>query len=185
MVADCVSVMENNSPSLKLIWGPPGTGKTKTTSTILWAMLIKGLRTLTCAPTNTAVLEVASRIVKLVGESSDGSSCFLNDIVLFGSKDRMKIDYSHDLSVVFLDSRVKRLLPCYVPETGWRHCLCSMIDLLENTVSKYNLHIGLVGTAVVVAGFFPARFGQLGLQMGSGGPRWAWAGWDASVCGAS
>ncbi|KAE8768198.1 hypothetical protein D1007_60355 [Hordeum vulgare] len=140
-VADCVSVMENHSPSLKLIWGPPGTGKTKTISTILWAMLAKGLKTLTCAPTNTAVLEVASRIVRLVGESSDGSACFLNDIVLFGNKERMKIDDSNDLSMVFLDSRAERLLPCFVPHTGWRQCLCSLIDLIENPVAKYKLHI--------------------------------------------
>uniref|UniRef100_A0A453CL31 DNA2/NAM7 helicase helicase domain-containing protein n=1 Tax=Aegilops tauschii subsp. strangulata TaxID=200361 RepID=A0A453CL31_AEGTS len=133
--------MENHSPSLKLIRGPPGTGKTKTISTILWAMLIKGVKTLTCAPTNTAVLEVASRIVRLVRESSDGSVCFLNDIVLFGNKERMKIDDSHDLSTVFLDSRAKRLLPCFVPHSGWRHCLCSLIDLLENPVTKYKLHI--------------------------------------------
>ncbi|KAK1684946.1 hypothetical protein QYE76_045794 [Lolium multiflorum] len=143
-VADCASEMENYSPSLKLIWGPPGTGKTKTISTILWAMLIKGLRTLTCAPTNTAVMEVASRIVRLVGESSDGSVCFLNDIVLFGNKDRMKIDDSDDLSMVFLDSRAERLLSCYVPNTGWRHCLCALIDLLENPVTKYKLHIGYI-----------------------------------------
>ncbi|CAM0903209.1 unnamed protein product [Alopecurus aequalis] len=136
--------MENHSPSLKLIWGPPGTGKTKTISTILWAMLIKGSRTLTCAPTNTAILEVTSRIVRLVGESSDGSVCFLNDIVLFGNKDRMKIDDSDDLSMVFLDSRAKRLLSCYVPNTGWRHCLCALIDLLENPVTKYKLHIGYI-----------------------------------------
>uniref|UniRef100_A0A453CL26 DNA2/NAM7 helicase helicase domain-containing protein n=1 Tax=Aegilops tauschii subsp. strangulata TaxID=200361 RepID=A0A453CL26_AEGTS len=139
-VADCVSVMENHSPSLKLIWGPPGTGKTKTISTILWAMLIKGLKTLTCAPTNTAVLEVASRIVRLVGEAPDGSPCFLN-IVLFGNKERMKIDDNHDLSMVFLDSRAERLLPCFVPHTGWRQCLSSLIDLLENPVTKYKLHI--------------------------------------------
>ena len=139
-VADCVSAMDNHSPSLKLIWGPPGTGKTKTISTILWAMLIKGLKSLTCAPTNTAVLEVASRIVRLVGESSDDSVCFLNDIVLFGNKDRMKIDDRHDLSMVFLDSRAERLLPCFMSHTGWRHCLCSLLDLLENPITKYKLH---------------------------------------------
>ncbi|KAL6652175.1 hypothetical protein ACP70R_011100 [Stipagrostis hirtigluma subsp. patula] len=134
-VADCVSVMDN-SPSIKLLWGPPGTGKTKTISTILWAMLIKGRKTLACAPTNTAVLEVAARIVKLVVESSDGS-VFLNDIVLFGNKRKMKLDGDNDLSVVYLKSRAERLLPCFVPNTGWRHCLCSLIDLLENSVTKY------------------------------------------------
>ncbi|EEC77853.1 hypothetical protein OsI_17109 [Oryza sativa Indica Group] len=140
-VADCVSVMENQLSSLKLIWGPPGTGKTKTISTILWAMLIKGRKTLTCAPTNTAILEVASRIVRLVRGCSDGSACFLSDIVLFGNKKRMKIDDGHELSVIFLDSRAERLLPCFVPNTGWRHCLCSLIDLLENSVTKYKYYI--------------------------------------------
>uniref|UniRef100_A0ACD5UUN1 Uncharacterized protein n=1 Tax=Avena sativa TaxID=4498 RepID=A0ACD5UUN1_AVESA len=53
----------------------------------------------------------------------------------------MKIDDSHDLPMVFLDSRAKRLLPCFVPHTGWRHCLCSLADLLENPVTKYKLHI--------------------------------------------
>ncbi|KAL6882574.1 hypothetical protein ACP4OV_011264 [Aristida adscensionis] len=54
--------------------------------------------------------QVATRIVKLVSESSDGSIFFLNDIVLYGNKKRMRI------------------------ENGWRHCLCSLIDLLENSV---------------------------------------------------
>ncbi|CAM0903211.1 unnamed protein product [Alopecurus aequalis] len=140
-VAECVSATEKNWPSLKLIWGPPGTGKTKTISTILRAMLIKVLKTLTCAPTNTAIMEVASRIVRLVGDSSNGSVCFMNDIVLFGNKDWMKIDDRDDLSLVFLDARAERLLPCFIQRTGWRHCLCSLVDFLENPVTKYKLHI--------------------------------------------
>lgn len=140
-VSDIVSVMDNHSPSIKLLWGPPGTGKTKTISMILWAMLIKGRKTLACAPTNTAVLEVAARIVKLVGESSDGRSCFLNDIILFGNKKRMKIDHDNKLWAVFLESRAERLLPCFMPNTGWRHCLCSLMDLLENPVTRYQLYI--------------------------------------------
>ncbi|KAJ1292396.1 hypothetical protein BS78_02G387900 [Paspalum vaginatum] len=140
-VADTVSAMEINLPSLKLIWGPPGTGKTKTISTILWAMLIKGLRTLTCAPTNTAVLEIASRIVRLVEESSDGSGCFLNDVVLFGNKEKMKINAGDDISMVFLDDRIARLLPCFMPITGWMHCLRSLIDHLEDPVTGYKLHV--------------------------------------------
>jgi hypothetical protein len=87
-VADCVSVMDNNYSSIKLLWSPPGTGKTKTISSILWALLIKGQRALACAPTNTAVLEIANRIVKLVVESSEGC-IFLNNIVLFGNKKKM------------------------------------------------------------------------------------------------
>lgn len=140
-VADCVSATENGSPSIKLIWGPPGTGKTKTISTILWAMLMKGLRTLTCAPTNTAVLEIASRIVSLVEQSSDGSVCFLNDIVLFGNKERMKLNDDNDLSKVFLDSRAKRLLPCFMPCTGWMHSLHSLMDHLENLITNYRMYV--------------------------------------------
>ncbi|CAL5025811.1 unnamed protein product [Urochloa decumbens] len=139
-VADCVSAMDDQSSTIKLLWGPPGTGKTKTISTILWAMLIKGRKALACAPTNTAVLEVAARIVKLVSESANGSLCFLNDIILFGNKNNMKMDDDNDLSLVFLESRAARLLPCFVPNTGWRHRLCSLIDLLENCVSMYRLY---------------------------------------------
>ncbi|CAN6229300.1 unnamed protein product [Urochloa humidicola] len=140
-VADCVLAMGSHSPALKLLWGPPGTGKTKTISTILWAMLIKGRKTLACAPTNTAVLEVATRIVNLVGKVSDARVCFLNDIVLYGNKKGMKIDNGNILSAVFLESRAKRLLPCFMPNTGWRHYLSSLIDLLENSATKYRLHI--------------------------------------------
>lgn len=104
-------------------------------------MLMKGLKTLTCAPTNTAVLEVASRIVRLVRESSDGSACFLIDIVLFGNKEKMKFDDCHDLSRVVLESLAERLLPCFMPTTGWRQRLCSLIDLLENPVARYTSHI--------------------------------------------
>ncbi|CAL4981725.1 unnamed protein product [Urochloa decumbens] len=142
-VADCVSVMgSHENPSLKLIWGPPGTGKTKTISTILWTMLLKGCRTLTCAPTNTGVLEVASRLVKLVGERSNGiNGCFLSDIILLGNKKRMEIDNDHDdLAAVFLDSRADRLLQCFVPNTGWRHSLCSLMDLLAEPLTKYQIY---------------------------------------------
>jgi senataxin len=138
-VADCVSLVHNSSSSLKLLWGPPGTGKTKTISSILWAMLIKGRRTVACAPTNTAVLEIAARISKLVVESSDGS-VFLNDIVLFGNKKKLNIDDGNYLSKVYLDSRAERLLPCFEPNTGWRHCLRTLIDLLVNSVTKYQLN---------------------------------------------
>jgi hypothetical protein len=137
-VADCVSVMDNNYSSIKLLWSPPGTGKTKTISSILWALLIKGQRALACAPTNTAVLEIANRIVKLVVESSEGC-IFLNNIVLFGNRKKMKIDDDSDLSKVYLGSRAKRLLPCFRPCTGWMDCLRSLIFLLENSVTLYHL----------------------------------------------
>ncbi|XP_011014219.1 PREDICTED: LOW QUALITY PROTEIN: helicase SEN1-like [Populus euphratica] len=43
--------------SVKLLKGPPGTGKTKTASCLLHSLLRMKCRTLTCAPTNIAVLE--------------------------------------------------------------------------------------------------------------------------------
>ncbi|XBI45460.1 hypothetical protein VPH35_109925 [Triticum aestivum] len=141
-VEDSVAAMGSPSPSLKLIWGPPGTGKTKTISTILWAMLLRGHRTLTCAPTNTAVLEVASRVVQLVREFSNGGSggCFLSDIVLLGNNEKMKVEASHELSAVFLDCRVERLSQCFSPNGGWGHCLRSLTDFLAEPVSKYQLY---------------------------------------------
>ncbi|OAY66172.1 Helicase SEN1, partial [Ananas comosus] len=135
----CISSRQNRDVSINLIWGPPGTGKTKTISALLWTMLAKKCRTLACAPTNTAVVEVASRLLRQFRESSGSRSCRVGDMVLFGNKDRMKIN--DDLSDVFLERRVQRLLTCFVPLTGWKHCLDSMADLLENAVSQYQRYL--------------------------------------------
>ncbi|KAH0463295.1 hypothetical protein IEQ34_007877 [Dendrobium chrysotoxum] len=144
VVQDCLSMRKSNHTDdpIKLIWGPPGTGKTKTTSTLLLALLQSGCRTLTCAPTNTAVVEVASRLYKLFKvEKSMGKVNFsTGDIILFGNSTRMKID--DDLSQIFLDHRAKRLLQtCLMPITGWRHIVGAMIDLLENAGSQYKCHV--------------------------------------------
>ncbi|KAF3329535.1 helicase SEN1-like protein [Carex littledalei] len=135
-VLDCDSSRENLTSSFKLIWGPPGTGKTKTISILLALMLIKNCRTVTCAPTNTAVVEVASRLLKLAEDSSD---LFQSDIVLFGNKDRMRID--EGLSKIFLENRAARLLKCCMPHSGIRHCINSMIDIFENCYLKYKLYL--------------------------------------------
>lgn len=44
--------------AVELIWGPPGTGKTKTVSVLLFQLLKSNRRTLACAPTNTAIMQV-------------------------------------------------------------------------------------------------------------------------------
>ncbi|KAG2653082.1 hypothetical protein PVAP13_1NG426219 [Panicum virgatum] len=104
-------------------------------------MLIKNHMTVTCAPTNTAVVEVASRVLGLIEESSGGGSkkCFLSDVVLFGNEDRMGAD--GDLKRIFMESRVRRLRQCLMPGSGWTHCLSSMLSLLEHPVVQYERYI--------------------------------------------
>ncbi|PNT69243.1 hypothetical protein BRADI_3g51900v3 [Brachypodium distachyon] len=127
---------------VRLIWGPPGTGKTKTISTLLWSMMVKNHRTLTCAPTNTAVVEVASRVLSLVEDSCGGSSgkkCFLSDVVLFGNEDRMNVDQSP--GKIFLEKRVRRLQKCLMPGAGWTNCLSSMVRILEEPLPQYDSYV--------------------------------------------
>ncbi|KAK8468674.1 hypothetical protein PHAVU_006G085200 [Phaseolus vulgaris] len=133
-VLNCVTSREcHHNDAVKLIWGPPGTGKTKTVASLLFSLLELKVRTLTCAPTNTAVLEVAARLHNLVKESLEYDIGF-GDIVVFGNKSRMKVDCYRGLSDVFLDYRVDNLLKC----SGWKHSLESMIKLLEYPKEQYD-----------------------------------------------
>ncbi|KAK9106432.1 hypothetical protein Syun_022443 [Stephania yunnanensis] len=128
--------------SIKLIWGPPGTGKTKTVAALVWTLLGLKRRTVTCAPTNIAVLEVATRLLKLVrGDLRD--DCYgLGDIVLSGNRERMKIDDRDDLFDVFLEFRVEILLEsCFDPLFGWRHCVNSLIWFLQYPKTEYDLYL--------------------------------------------
>ncbi|ONK71074.1 uncharacterized protein A4U43_C04F4450 [Asparagus officinalis] len=129
--------------SVKLIWGPPGTGKTKTLSSLLCTLLTMKHRVLVCAPTNVAITEVASRVLKLVQNSClaarrAGFSCYsLGDIVLFGDKNRLKVD--DNLRDIFIDYRTDRLLRCL---SGWRHHASSMIQFLESCVYRHHIDGG-------------------------------------------
>ncbi|KAJ8629370.1 hypothetical protein MRB53_022693 [Persea americana] len=132
-----------HSYSMKLVKGPPGTGKTKTIGCLLSALINMNLRTLACAPTNVAVLQLCSRLLRMVRESrfhideNGFSFCSLGDLVLFGNKDRMFV--TDDLQEIFLDFRVKRLAECLAPCTGWRHMISSLILLLEDCVPEYHM----------------------------------------------
>ncbi|CAA7020232.1 unnamed protein product [Microthlaspi erraticum] len=128
--------------TIKLIWGPPGTGKTMTTSVLLLNLLKLKCRTLTCAPTNIAVLEVASRVVKLVSESLRFGGYGLGDVLLFGNEERLKIDEREGLSDVFLDHRVDELDDCFQAETGWRANAYHMICLLSDPKQVYFKSLG-------------------------------------------
>ncbi|KAH7852474.1 hypothetical protein Vadar_025206 [Vaccinium darrowii] len=141
-VLSCVATRQCHHQNIvKLIWGPPGTGKTKTVASLLFVLSKIRCRTLTCAPTNIAVLEVTSRLMSLVSRVLEYDTYGLGDIVLFGNGERMKIDDHEDLFNVFLDYRVDALLSCLAPKSGWKHNVESMIYLLEHPEEMYRLYV--------------------------------------------
>ncbi|KAK1553169.1 hypothetical protein Q3G72_030003 [Acer saccharum] len=145
-VLGCLARMHcHHKCSVELIWGPPGTGKTKTVSMLLFSLLKMKCRTLVCAPTNVAIMEVASRVLKLVKESFEADSeradlfCPLGDVLLFGNNERLKVDAGTE--EIYLDHRIEKLAECFVRLTGWRHCFMSMIDFLEECASQYQIFL--------------------------------------------
>ncbi|KAJ3689681.1 hypothetical protein LUZ61_018845 [Rhynchospora tenuis] len=137
------AVRYNKSSSMKLLWGPPGTGKTKTICSILWSLKQLKIRTLTCAPTNVAVAGVCSRLLHLLKSfgknyNSDGFPLCLADVVLFGSRGRMEI--AGALQDVFLDNRVCQLENCFSSLNGGTYGVLSMIRLLEDCITLYDVY---------------------------------------------
>ncbi|KAL5059823.1 hypothetical protein RYX36_031427, partial [Vicia faba] len=142
-VSSCVGMLNCFHANTKLIWGPPGTGKTKTVACLLFSLLKLKTRTLTCAPTNTAILQVATRLHSLVMESLEYDTYGLGDIVLFGNGKRMKVDCYLGLGDIFLDYRVKNLMQCFSSLTGWKRTLESMSQFLQDSEKQYFSEIGL------------------------------------------
>ncbi|CAN0880596.1 Probable helicase MAGATAMA 3 [Linum grandiflorum] len=133
-----------HTSGLELIWGPPGTGKTKTLSTLLVALLRMNFRTLTCTPTNVAISEVASRVVKLVKEATDHASnadaslFSLGDLIVFGNQNRLKL--GSEAEEIFLDNRVTQLEKCFASHSGWQGSIKSTIEFLEHPVRMFLVH---------------------------------------------
>ncbi|XP_051194022.1 uncharacterized protein [Lolium perenne] len=142
-VASCISASNcpHRSSSVGLIWGPPGTGKTTTLAVMLHMLLMKKQRILACAPTNMAVLQVASRLIGLVENFSLSHHYSLGDIILFGNKDRLHI--GKELSKIYLDDRVKSLLRCFNREVGWKYCVDSVLKFLTNCISRYKMSLDI------------------------------------------
>ena len=145
-VSSCLAARKcDHQNSVKLIWGPPGTGKTKTVGVLLFVLFRMKCRTVTCAPTNIAVIEVTTRLSRLVRESIECGSYGLGDIVLFGNGERMKIDKHEDLLDVFLDFRINILAKCFAPLSGWKHSVETMISLLEDPEEMYQKYLKEIG----------------------------------------
>ncbi|KAK7255007.1 hypothetical protein RIF29_28406 [Crotalaria pallida] len=138
-VLSCMSLVKcHHENTVKLIWGPPGTGKTTTLSLMLSSLLKCKCRTLTCAPTNVAVLEVAKRLLKQVKSNAIRNCYGLGDVLLFGNAFNMNIDDDKDLKQVFIDHRVRALRKCL---GGWKKILESVISFLEDPKKLYNHYL--------------------------------------------
>lgn len=141
-IISCINTQAcHHQNTVKLVWGPPGTGKTRTVGSLLFALLRMKCGAITCAPTNIAVVEVASRLMSLVKGTLKYDTYGFGDIVLFGNGKRMKIDDHEDLLDVFLDYRVEILDKCFSPYCGWRTSLVSMIDFLEDPERQYSQYL--------------------------------------------
>ncbi|KAF8020981.1 hypothetical protein BT93_G1408 [Corymbia citriodora subsp. variegata] len=146
-VGACLNKLQCESkPSVELIWGPPGTGKTKTVTTLLFTLLRRKHRTIVCGPTHVAIREVASRVLKLLKESDSGINtetesflCFFGDMLIFGNKERLKVD--SDIEEIYLEHRVDCVAECFSKFTGWHQCLTSIIDTLANCVHQYHIFL--------------------------------------------
>lgn len=118
-VVNCIATSAcYHNYSVKLLWGPPGTGKTKTVASLLLALLRMMCRTLTCAPTNVAVVGVTRRLLSLVREASKYGTYGLGDIVIYGNADKMKIDDHKDLLDIYLTYRISFFFELFVPSFG-------------------------------------------------------------------
>ncbi|KAL2504449.1 P-loop containing nucleoside triphosphate hydrolase superfamily protein [Abeliophyllum distichum] len=143
-ILNCIVTREcHHRNDVKLIWGPPGTGKTKMIGSLLFVMLRMKCRALTCAPTNIAVIGVAKKLLSLISGTLLYDTYGLGDIVLFGNGKRMKIDDHEDLYNVFLDYRVSELYRCFAPSSGWRASIESMICLLEYPEMQYQKYLAI------------------------------------------
>ncbi|WVZ86865.1 hypothetical protein U9M48_033584 [Paspalum notatum var. saurae] len=170
-ILSCVKAAwhDGGASKFSLVWGPLGTGKTKTISVLLLLLLKSQAKTkcrvLTCAPTNTAISQVASRLLALWkqhGAAEDGG-CH-GDLLLFGNRQRMGID-DGDLGEIFLDTRVKRLLRCFSPATGWRHCLVSLVEFMGEPRTVRSQYHGACwqkdGIKLLESPFVRSRFHQI------------------------
>ncbi|XP_033514290.1 uncharacterized ATP-dependent helicase C29A10.10c-like [Nicotiana tomentosiformis] len=142
-VISCIATREcGHRNAINLVWGPPGTGKTKTVASLLYLLFKMKCRTLTCAPTNIAVFGIIKRVMQLLQDGLEYETYGLGDIVLFGNGKRMGIDDHEDLFDVFLDNRVAALGSSLSPDHGWKNHILSMVSFLEDPEEQYREYLG-------------------------------------------
>jgi len=161
-ISSCLSGIDcNHNTAVKLIWGPPGTGKTRTLGTLLFGLLKMKYRVLVCASTNVAIKEVATRVVNIMKKAHSKESgdlfCYMGEVLLFGNNERLKI--GEDVEDIYLDHRVHELTKClFDSTTGFRYCLKSMIELLECCVSHFQLEVKLKRNSKSFLDFLREKF---------------------------
>lgn len=168
-VSNCAALTQcRHETSVKLIWGPPGTGKTKTIASLASTLLRLKCRTVICAPTNVAVLGVAKRLRSCLNGMPSHE---LRDVVLFGNGERMKIEEHEELHDVFLDYRIAELARVFAPPTGWKGSVAEMISFLEDPQGLYLRYLeqrrGLddEDKPWTLEEFFAAKFGAMKVQL--------------------
>ncbi|PWA55753.1 uvrD-like Helicase, ATP-binding domain, P-loop containing nucleoside triphosphate hydrolase [Artemisia annua] len=78
-------------------------------------------KTLTCGPTNVAIVDLALRVLNLVRESlktttaSGDYFCSVGDLLLFGKREILKVRI--DIEEIYLEHRIERLAECLGPVT--------------------------------------------------------------------
>lgn len=143
-----------SEPKVRLIKGPPGTGKTATVVTFLSVITCLLYRTLVCASANRAICEVAQRFVYLVNRMPSPEKSFqyypfftsygcegackslkLGDVVLVGNDERLEVDTT--LSMIYLPFRVKRLSEAILHSRGWRQSLQNVLKLVKDPAHQF------------------------------------------------
>lgn len=98
-------VLIDDSP-IKIIHGPPGTGKTSTLVPIIIGFAMAGKRVHVAAPTNYAICELARRYVAAISKDPI-PGVVLSSALLIGNETRLHLDDT--LLDIFLDVRKKKL----------------------------------------------------------------------------
>lgn len=133
------SIRCDDEPLVKLVWGPPGTGKTHTLSALVLALSGMECKTIICATSIHSIMASARYFLKFVKRLSEESVdrlplCSLNNIVFYGDENRVKAD--PDIEEIMLSSRAAKVLDALRPFMEWRHFFTSTIEFLEDCASE-------------------------------------------------